>query len=230
MKQFRIYHILLLAAVALGMAGCETDNMDAPNCHVHGYMSYNGNPIGVRGSGQGNQTNGSVQIELWQSGFGKEAALNVNVAQDGSFSTYIYGGDVRIVTKSGVGPWNDADTLRLSVKGDTEVNYEVKPFFTISDVDYSFDAADSLLTASFYVTQVDEEATVRSMGLLVNNTQFVDLAYNKATSTGVNQIGKVSFKLDCRQLASCKSLYARVFVRSSKSNDAVYSTTPYKVW
>lgn len=224
------FYILCAAAMALVTASCETDNMEAPNCHVAGRICYNGNPIGVRGSGQGNQTDGSVQIELWQAGFGKETALNVNVAQDGTFSTYIYPGEVRLVTKAGVGPWSSADTLRLTVKGNTSIDYEVTPYFTISDVSYAYSAADSTLTAKFHVTKVDEEATVKSLGLIVNNTQFVDLAYNKATATASSQGGDVELSLDCRRLSSCRSLYARVFVRSDKSNDAVYSTAPYKVW
>lgn len=230
MKLKNYFYILCTAFVALGTASCETDNMDAPDCHVTGRICYKGNPIGVRGSGQGNQTDGSVQIELWQAGFGKETAMNVNVAQDGTFSTYVYSGEVRLITKSGVGPWSSADTLRLTVKGNTNVDYEVKPYFTISDVSYTYNAVDSVLTASFHVNKVDEEATVKSLGLIVNNTQFVDLAYNKATATTASQGGDVSVSLNCKRLSACRSLYARVFVRSDKSNDAAYSTTPYKVW
>lgn len=213
----------------LMLAGCEADNMDAPYCHVQGKMCYQGQSIGVRGSGS-NQLTPTVQIELWQAGFGKEAAQNVSVAQDGTFSTYIYPGEVRIITKSGVGPWKQGDTLRTIVNGNVNLDYEVLPYFIISNVNYDFDSSSKVLTASFHVTKVVEDAKIKSMGLLVNNTQFVDMTYYKASKVGGGQEGDVSFSLDCSSLVDLHSLYARVFVGSDKSSYETFSTTPFKVW
>lgn len=224
------YSIYILFALILLQSSCETDNMDAPSCHIIGKMCYQGNAIGVRGSGQGDQTNASVQLELWQAGFGKETALNVNVTQDGTFSTYIYPGEIRLITKSGVGPWENADTLRATVKGNMTIDYEVKPYFTISNVNYAYNAKDSILSASFHVEKIANSAIVKSLGILVNNTQFVDLSHSKSSSIGSGQIGDVSFSLDCKSLSDCKCLFARVYVKSDMSNDAVYSITPYRIW
>lgn len=223
--------MLILFISIVGMSSCEVDNMDAPDCHIHGVMTYHGMPIGIRATGTGNLSNSSVSLELWQSGFGKETAQNVNVAQDGSFSTYIYSGEFRLVTKPGVGPWEKADTVRFTAKGgEMEINYEVVPYFTISDVNYQYNATDSTLNATFNITKIVEDANIKSVGLLVNNTLFVDLSYNKSSITNTGNPGEVILTLNCKSLVDCKSLFARVFVRSDKSNEAVYSLEPYQVW
>ena len=212
------------------LGSCEADNMKAPYCHITGKMCYEGKAIGVRGSGS-NQLTPTVQIEVWESGFGREAALDVNVKQDGTFSTYVYPGAKRLITKLGVGPWQQADTLRFDVDGDVEINYEVKPYFTISDVSYEYNDADATLTATFRVDQVDEDAVLKSVGLLVNNTQFVDMANYRASKTGAGEPGVMTLTVDLSELkGKYPALSARVFVKSDKSSYECYSTTPFHVW
>ncbi len=223
--------IFSVLAFSYGLSSCDVDNIDAPYCHITGKMCYQGSAIGVRGSGIGDESVGAaVRLELWQSGFGKETAQTINVAQDGTFSTYVYPGDVRIISKKGVGPWEDADTLRATVKGDINLDYEVTPYFTISDVNYVFNSSDSTLTANFQVNQVVAAAKVKALGLLVNDRKFVDLSYSKASSAGTGHTGNVQFKLDLKSLGKCKSLYARVYVKADIANDAVYSTESFLVW
>ncbi|MGN1246001.1 MAG: DUF3823 domain-containing protein [Muribaculaceae bacterium] len=227
MKKNLLY---FMAAMGLVLGSCEADNMKAPYCHITGKMCYEGNAIGVRGSGS-NQLTPTVEIEVWEAGFGKEAALNVNVKQDGTFSTYVYPGEKRIITKKGVGPWQQADTLRIKVDGDVNVDYEVKPYFTISNVNYSFNDTDSTLTATFHIEQVDDEAELKSVGLLVNNTQFVDMVNYKVSKTSGATPGEVSLTVELAGLkAKYPAMYARVFVKSDKSSYECYSTTPYHVW
>lgn len=225
----RYFLFMMTAVLLISLSACEADNMEAPYCHITGKMCYQGMNIGVKGSGS-NQLTPSIEIELWQSGFGKEAALNVNVTQDGTFSTYVYPGEIRLITKRGVGPWQQADTIRTTVKGDVNIDYEVIPYAMISDVNYTFDKENSLLTASFRIDKIVEDATVKSYGVLVNNTQFVDMSCNKASMTGSGQTGEVTLTLDCSSLKDCKALYARVFVKTDKSNYEIFSTTPYHVW
>ncbi len=225
-----IIYCITFAAASLLLGSCEADNMEAPYCQITGTMCYQGKAIGVRGSGS-NQLTPTVEIEVWEAGFGKEAALNVNVKQDGTFSTFVYPGEKRIITKKGVGPWQQADTLRIKVDGNVNIDYEVTPYATISDVNYTFSGADSTLTATFHVEQVDETATLKSVGLLVNNTQFVDMVNYKASKTGAGTTGEVSLTVDLKGLKSkYPAMYARVFVKVDKSSYECYSTTPYHVW
>ena len=222
----------LLACVTLVMAmltACSPDNMEAPNCHIVGRMTYQGHPIGVKGSGQSPLT-GSTRLELWQAGFGKEAAQTVNVAQDGTFSTYVYPGKVRLITIPGVGPWQNADTLRISVDGDIHVDYEVTPYAIITDDVYSFDAETKQLTATCHVSVVDPEAQIRAIGLLVNDRQFVDLGNQKTSITTNSKDEEVTLTINLEELASHPALYARLYVKTDKGNDPAYTTKPYHIW
>ncbi len=229
MKRIK-YLICGFVAVASTLISCGPDNMDAPDCHVYGRMTFNGNPIGVQGAGKGDINNGTVQIELWQAGFGKETAQNINVAQDGSFSTYIYPGDVRLITKAGVGPWKNADTLYVSVSGNTAVDYEVVPYFNITDATYTYDKEKGVLTATFTVNKGFEGAKVSALGVVVNNTQFVDLQYGKKSVNISGEEGQHTVEIDCSDLTDCKTLYARAFVRGVGTTYVAYATTPFKVW
>ena len=225
----KIKTIAGLTLTGLLLTACEPDNMDAPYCHVTGRMCYQGQSIGVRGSGSASLTE-TTTIELWQSGFGKETPLKVNVMQDGTFSTYIYPGNIRLITRQGVGPWQQGDTLRATVKGNVQLDYEVTPYFLITDATYSYDPQEKRLTASCQVVQVVGEAHISSMGLLVNDRQFVDLANQKASVTGNGQPGETTFTIDLSNLGDCKALYARIYVKSDQATDATYSTNPYHVW
>lgn len=230
MTRYRNMKKLIFSAWALALlAACAPDNMEAPNCHVTGRMCYQGQPIGVRGSGSASLTE-TTTIELWQAGFGKETPQKVNIMQDGTFSTYIYPGDIRLITRQGVGPWQQADTLRVSVKGDVQIDYEVTPYFLITDAVYDYDPQSKKLTATANVLRGVEGARISSMGLLVNDRQFVDMANQKASVTANGEPGTVTFTLDLANLSDCHALYARLFVKSDMAGDAAYSTTPFHVW
>lgn len=224
----------LLYAVFAGLfigtmfTSCEVDNYDEPDHWIKGHIVYDGKPLGLRG------TNQSVSIELWERGYGKEAAQVVFVGQDGSFSTATYGKfSVRLVAKDGLGPWeNRHDTVYINdVQKMTTVDYPVIPFYTISDERYEL-SPDSILTAKFTVTQVSEQAQVGQMGLLVNKTQFVDLSTNcnlKSTNS-VTSTGEATMTLDIKDLMkSQKFLFARVYVKPGGCDEAVYSVEPYRV-
>ena len=219
-----------MAAVSLLLGSCEADNMEAPYCHITGKMCYHGEAIGVRGSGS-NQLTPTVQIEVWEEGFGKEAALDVNVKQDGTFSTYVYPGKKRLITKLGVGPWQQADTLRIEVKGNVDVDYEVTPYFIIPEARYEYNTADTTLTATFRVEQIDDEAELKSVGVLVNNTQFVDMANYKESITASGKTGEIILTVDLKEARKkYPAMYARVFAKSDKSSYECFSTTPFHVW
>lgn len=221
------------ALLGLGMAlvGCKSDNMDEPNCNIQGRVVYQGVPLGVRASGTSHLSGSQVKLELWQSGFGRELAQSVNVQMNGEFNAIVYPGLCRLVTVKGVGPWEMADTMRVNVRGNVRVDYEVTPYFTISDVSYEFNADTRVLTARFNVEQVVEDSKIKTVGLLVNNTRFVDLSYNKKMMTTTTTSGAKEVSVDLSSLGKeCRLLYARVFVLSSSASEALYSLDPWQVW
>ncbi len=222
MKKYRMMIVALLAAL---LAGCAIDNMDEPTSHVHGRIVYQGQPLGVRSTG------GAVKLEIWQGQFGAEAAMDVYVAQDGTFSAMIYDGPCRLVAKDGVGPWeNRHDTIYFDMKGSIELDYPVTPYFTISDEHYSL-APDSVLTATFRVNRVSDEAVMQACGLIVNRTRFVDMTSSDGSVAGqVDAQGVVTAKFDLKQLMrEQKFLFARVYVKIRDVEEALYSVEPYQV-
>lgn len=234
----RALYSLIVIIGCMFCIGCELDNMDAPGCHIYGKVGYRnteGNfvPIGVKGSGSGNLSR-QVVMEIWQAGFGKEAAQEMNVGQDGAFSSYVYPGKIRLIPKSGTGPWSRADTVRVDVKDDTYVEFEVKPYFAINDAQYRFNTKDSVLSVSFDWKKIDSEANIASIGVLFNERQFVDLSYNNYTYpiSGVSE-GRVKVDVPLKKISEVsgrRSLYARVFIKSKESTEAVYSTMVFKLW
>lgn len=231
MKMKKLLYAAFAGVALMTVAsGCQIDNYDEPDHWIKGHIVYDGKPLGLRG------TNRSVSIELWERGYGKEAAQVVYVGQDGSFSTATYGKfAVRLVAKDGLGPWETRtgqDTVFIDkVDKNMVVDYPVIPYFTISDETYEL-SADSVLTAKFVVAQISSQAEPGTMGLLVNKTQFVDLSgsCNIKNVSGETKTGEVTFKLDVKDVMKAnRYLFARVYVKAGNSDEAVYSVNPYRV-
>lgn len=222
--------ILLILAAATSLlplaTSCEVDNVDAPACQISGYIVYDGQPLGLMG------TNNAMKIELWERGYGLEAAQTVFVGQDGKFSTYVYGKyPVRIVAQDGLGPWeNRHDTVYIDhVNGNMTVNYPVVPYFMIEDLNYSL-SADSVLTATFTVEQISENANLEQIGLYVNSTRFVDRQTYVASTTAPGNVGAVTLTLDLKnELKNQRFLFARVCIKNRNVDQAVYSQEPYQL-
>lgn len=219
----KIVSWMCLISMMFGVS-CTVDNYDEPDCQVHGRIVYNGQPLGLKGTGA------TVRIELWQSGFGKEMPQDIMVGQDGSFSTYVYGGRCRLVAKNGIGPWESRhDTVYVDVNGSVQVDYEVIPYFMISEVDYTL-TPDSILTANFDVIQVSQEAQIASIGIIVNKTRFVDLMSNIQSVSLPGYVGSVNLTIDLKDaMKKEKFLFTRVFVKNAGVDEALYSADVHQL-
>ena len=82
-----IYRIFGFLFLIISIHGCQIDNYDEPSSLLKGHVVYEGKPIGVKATG------GTVQLQLWQSGYGTETPIAVNVAQDGSYSIMLFDGE-----------------------------------------------------------------------------------------------------------------------------------------
>jgi hypothetical protein len=83
------FHIMPLVAMVALLTACEKDNYTEPKSTLSGQIVYNGEPIGVE--------EGQVRLQLWQPGFGKLAALDAQIAQDGSYSALLFDGSYKMV-------------------------------------------------------------------------------------------------------------------------------------
>ncbi|MCD8177885.1 MAG: DUF3823 domain-containing protein [Tannerellaceae bacterium] len=213
-----ICSIFLLLVI---ITGCGKDNYDEPSARIYGYVTYNGKPICVKGT----RDNGErVRLNLYQDGYEYNTPLEVFVGQDGSFSALMFDGVYRLTTRDNCGPWENADdSVEIIVKGDTQINYEVIPFFTISDADIKL--TGNQMTAAFKVEQITDVPMNRIL-LLVGSTAFVDDEYRvqREDFTTNLQTGTVSYSMELNDEAKAASiLYGRVAVFPEGKDHAIYS-------
>ncbi len=174
MKTF-VYAGLLLVATLF--SACKYDNYDPPASTLTGRVTYQNQPVGVR-------TNG-VQLELWQRGYQLFTKIPVFINQDGTFSASLFDGDYKLVRLRGNGPWVDnTDTIDVQVRGTTQVDVPVQPYFTINSP--TFQRSGTNLTATGQINQVVSGRAVEQVTLYVGTTQFVD-ATNNAGSTSLSR-------------------------------------------
>lgn len=217
MKHYKYFY--LISIVLFAFASCGLDNYDAPKSKLVGKITYNGESIGVRGTGE------AVQLQLYQDGYELKDNIRVYVGQDGTFDALLFDGEYKMVTRDKNGPWvNNRDTLVVKVKGATTVELPVTPYFTISNESFSF--STSSLSASLNIKQIVNTAEIDYVTLLISKTSFVDDVSNIARKDFKGQLpGSVNLSMDIagnKNVESAKALFARVGVRTKGSDQAIY--------
>ena len=214
----RIINSVIFSLILFGFTGCGLDNYDEPKSMLTGKVVYNGQDIGVKGTGS------TVQMELWQPGYDLYTAIPVYVTQDGSFQAELFDGKYKLVSQSGTGPWvSSQDTIDVVVKGNTSCEYPVTPFYTISDENFSLNG--NSLTATFTVNKIAGTQALERAILVINKTGFVDetaqIAREDLVDPGTGQI-TMTMDLDDDVLSSAL-LNARVGVKI-EGKQAIYSS------
>lgn len=202
------------------MSSCGLDNYDAPKSQLRGKITYNGESVGLRGTGE------AVQLQLYQDGYQLRDHISVYVGQDGTFEALLFDGEYKLVTRNQNGPWvNSRDTMTVNVKGFTEIELNVTPFFTISNENISLNG--SVLNASFTVNQIVNTAVIDYVTLLLGKTSFVDDVSNFVRKDfGDQEAGNINLSTDLsgnNDLITAKTLFARVGVRTVGADQAIYS-------
>ena len=226
--------IALLGTVLL--AGCEYDNYEEPKNLLTGRIVYNGEPVGLKQTGTGQDYN---VLELYQPGFEGTAPIPVYVDQDGTFSAMLFKGSYRIVAKNGSGPWVDMGTeLYFDVTGDTSVDFPVTPYYVLSNEEYSVDD-EGMLTVSFRVdrgafTLINgkPDALIESIALYINNTRFVDdVTFRKKVDSANLSIGEqtITVSLKDAELAEYPVLYARLAIGTQGNSPKLYTAGSVRV-
>ena len=212
-----IFSIILLLVL---FSGCGKDNFDAPESKLVGRVTYQGQALNVRGTGE------AVQLQLYQDGYEKNDPISVFVGQDGTFSALLFDGEYRLTTRDGNGPWvNSHESVTVHLNGHTEVNLEVTPYFTISNEQLSVEG--SAMNASFTINQIVPEAKISRVMLLLSKTQFAD-DVNNLFRQDFSDVTPGSMNLSANiggntEIAKAKALYARVGVLANGADQAIYS-------
>lgn len=221
MKAMKIIANIISVIMLLGVvASCGVDNFDEPNATLYGKVVYKNEALNIRGTGE------AVQLQLFQDGYDKREAVNVHIGQDGTFSAKLFNGEYKLVSKDGNGPWvNSRDTVIVNVKGSTEINFEVTPYFIISGENIT--VSGSTMNAAFSINQIVAEAKINKVMLILSKTQFADNVNNVFFHEVADvNTGLVNLSADISgnpEVANAKSLFARVGVLSDKADQAIYS-------
>ncbi|WP_106829419.1 DUF3823 domain-containing protein [Parabacteroides pacaensis] len=212
MKQI-IYILFLLA-----LCSCGLDNFDEPSSVLSGKVTYQGESIGVKGSGQ------KVQMQLYQDGYALKAPIPVYVSQDGSFQAVVFDGVYKLVSRDNNGPWvNKRDTVVVTVKGATQCEYPVTPYYIIKNEKFSVEG--NLLRSTCDIRQITEGKSIASVYLLINKTAFVDEVSSVARTTiskPGDDISHIQLEMDLRDRTE-EILYARIGIQISGVSDILFS-------
>jgi hypothetical protein len=217
----KIVSKIIFAVVALLIfAGCGKDNFDEPTSVLKGTVVYNGEALNLRGTGN------AVRLQLYQDGYALHDAISVYVGQDGAFSASLFDGEYKLVTRDGNGPWvNSRDTTIVNVKGKTEIQLNVTPYFLISNENIS--VSGSKMNASFTINKIVSTAKISKVMLILSKTQFADDVNNlfRADITNVSE-GAVTLSADISgntSVANSTYLYGRIGVLAQGADQAIYS-------
>lgn len=221
MNMKNIIYILSTILLLALFSSCGKDNYDEPDVNLTGRVTYQGKALNVRGTDQ------RVRLQLYQDGYAKRDPIEVFVTQDGSFSAKLFNGEYKMVAKDRTGPWvNHRDTTVISIKGNTDINFEVEPFFMISDANISI--SGNTMTATFNIEKVAATAEMDRIFLLLNTTSFVDDEYKVLRTDYTENLttGQVTYTADLtgnEKVANAQFLYGRVCVWAKGSDQGVYS-------
>ena len=213
-------YLIILLLSAMVFTACGLDNYDAPQSELHGKITYNGQALGLRGTGE------AIQLQLYQDGYELRDNIPVYVGQDGTFKALLFDGEYKLVTRNQNGPWvNSRDTTVINIKGSSTIDVEVTPYFTISNANITL--SGSQLNSTFTVNQVVGTANIDYVLLLVSKTNFVDdVSYLARRDFDNPEAGALNLSMDLsenQEVAKAKVLYARVGVRTAGADQAIYS-------
>lgn len=215
-----ISNIFSLVLLLVLFTGCGKDNYDAPESTLTGKVTYKGEALNLRGTGE------AIRLQLYQDGYDKHDPIEVFVGQDGAFSAKLFDGEYKMVTRDGNGPWvNTRDTTVVNLKGSTSIELEVTPYFLITGEKLS--VSGSTMNASFTVNKVASTAKINKVMLILSKTQFADDVNNvfRKDFDGLEP-GALTLSAEVggnTEVANAKALYARVGVLAEGADQAIYS-------
>jgi hypothetical protein len=176
MMRKRIKRYLLFIAPLILLSACAYDNYSPPQSKLHGKVVYNGKPIHVQSQ--------QVTFRMYQKGFKLHTPITVQVNPDGSYHALVFNGNYQIIFAPGVGPFiqdTKTDTLDVTVKGNTEQDINVKPYFMLNNPQFS--ASGRTISATFSLKQIIPSSNIQFVGLYLGKTRFANPQRNVVFQT-----------------------------------------------
>ena len=228
----KIRSIVYTLTLAILFAGCAKDNYEAPQSFLTGKITYQGTALGLRSNG--------VQLELWQHGFELFTnKIQTWAAQDGTYSAQLFDGAYKLTMVKDNGPWvSKPDSIDVTVKGNTVVDFPVEPYILVKDVVYtkSVVAGVTNVSATFSLQYVNVTKTLATTKLYLSSTSIIDNSNTQATlekkgvangagpiAAGATSVTIGPLPLNTALLANKKSIFARIGVQTTGITEYIYS-------
>jgi hypothetical protein len=153
-------------------------------------------------------------------------SIPVYVSQDGTFKAMLFNGEYKMVHRDNNGPWvNKRDTVIVNVKGFTECQYEVTPYYLVKNE--SFLISGNKLTATCKIEEITSGKNISNVYLFINRTAFVDESSTgniaKIAVSKPSDPENIKLEMDLTDHTE-KNLYARIGVQINGVNDYLFST------
>lgn len=216
------FKFLMIFAIVTSvfLVSCEYDNFKAPEVTLAGKVVYQGKAVGVRNNGP--------QLELWQDGYPLKSPITVYLNQDGTFSAKLFDGQYKLVRRADA-PWlqQATDTVRIDVRGDTNLDVPVTPYFTITGE--SFQKSGDNIIAKLVVNKVVQTANLEFVRLYLGKSILTDQVQREVrvdanlNSVVLGQQIEISSGALPDNLKSLDYVYARLGVKSTSAGEYYYT-------
>ncbi|MFO8000863.1 MAG: DUF3823 domain-containing protein [Marinilabilia sp.] len=226
MKKINIlFAIILLTGI---LVSCEYDNYEEPKSQLQGSLVYEGDPINVAYN--------EVSFQLWEDGWELEYPIDVQVAQDGSYSAMLFSSTYKLIIDENQGPFRNipdpetgSDTILVEVNGNTLLDIEVEPYYMIRNEDFSVSGGE--VNASFALEQIisgDDARDVEEVHLSVHKRQFLDTRNNLGNVTmaggDIEDMNNISMSVGVPEMTPSQDyVFARIGVRIAGMEDLLFS-------
>ncbi len=222
-----IAQYIIVMAVASVLISCEKDNYEPPKSLFTGKIMYQGTPL--------NFQHNRVSYELYQDGFGKTGPIGSTFTPEGEFSQLLFDGAYKMVVPRGQGPflWGNVadrqDTVRLNVNGNTNMDFEVLPFWMIRNEQFS--VSNKNVSASCSLEQIvtsTEAKAIENVTLYISKTVFASSDNNVATTVisggDIVDVGNISMSAAVPELIPTQNyVFARIGVKFDGVDDMLFA-------
>ncbi|MFC1226126.1 DUF3823 domain-containing protein [Pedobacter sp. BG31] len=222
------FYFMMGALIAILFVSCKKDNYDAPEADFTGRIVYKGESISVQ--------YGQVNFELWQSGFGNYAALNVNVSQDGTYSARLFNGDYKLVFSPNQGPFlwkknaaGKQDTIAVNINGNKTMDIEVMPYYMIRGATLTAAAGkvNAFCKLEKIITNADAK-DIENVSLYINKTQFVDgsnnIAAQQISGAAIADLNNLNMSVTIPGITPTQNyVFARIGVKIAGVDDLIFT-------
>lgn len=163
---------LLLFAIVLFAVACSKDNYTAPKA------SLSGNIIRAEdGTLVPQQTINGGLLQLFQTDLNENpTSINNAFHSDGSYeNTMLFDGNYKLVVN---GPFFYDDTLRVDVRGATQLDIKVRPYLTLSAEITTVTASSATVTVGVALGANNNAQKIARVGAVIGTTNSLDVNFS----------------------------------------------------